>query len=100
MKKVAHLLLILLLFSLYACGEKEIYVCTPCDQSCDKLAFTQPGKCPHCGMDLMLVEPLPISPEESPEEKWVLNEVILKEGSGAFLLAGGKAKAESAIKVF
>jgi putative intracellular protease/amidase len=30
------------------------YVCTPCGSSCDKMNFEKPGKCPHCGMALIL----------------------------------------------
>ncbi len=33
---------------------KTIYVCTPCGYDCDKEEHTQPGKCTHCGMNLVL----------------------------------------------
>ncbi len=29
------------------------YRCTPCGYDCDKQVFIQPGKCPHCQMDLV-----------------------------------------------
>ena len=32
---------------------KEVYVCSPCGGSCDTLAFSNPGKCPHCAMPLV-----------------------------------------------
>jgi transcriptional regulator GlxA family with amidase domain len=31
----------------------KIYVCPPCGLDCDKLTFTKPGVCPHCGMELI-----------------------------------------------
>jgi rubrerythrin len=30
----------------------QLYVCPPCGCSMDKKEFTQPGKCPACGMTL------------------------------------------------
>jgi transcriptional regulator GlxA family with amidase domain/predicted RNA-binding Zn-ribbon protein involved in translation (DUF1610 family) len=29
------------------------YYCPFCGSDCDKIAYTQPGKCPHCGMTLV-----------------------------------------------
>jgi rhodanese-related sulfurtransferase/DNA-directed RNA polymerase subunit RPC12/RpoP len=29
------------------------YQCIPCGSHCDTLIFSQPGKCPHCGMELV-----------------------------------------------
>jgi D-alanyl-D-alanine-carboxypeptidase/D-alanyl-D-alanine-endopeptidase len=28
------------------------YMCSPCNQACDSLTFTNPGACPHCNMGL------------------------------------------------
>jgi putative intracellular protease/amidase/DNA-directed RNA polymerase subunit RPC12/RpoP len=33
---------------------KTAYYCPPCSQTCDDIAFAKPGKCPQCGMDLVL----------------------------------------------
>jgi putative intracellular protease/amidase/DNA-directed RNA polymerase subunit RPC12/RpoP len=33
---------------------KTAYYCPPCGQTCDNIAFAKPGKCPQCGMDLVL----------------------------------------------
>lgn len=33
---------------------KTAYYCPPCGQTCDDIAFTKPGKCPQCGMTLVL----------------------------------------------
>ncbi|ASU32422.1 DJ-1/PfpI family protein [Mucilaginibacter xinganensis] len=33
--------------------DPDIYVCGPCNGSCDNLQFDKPGKCPHCGMVLV-----------------------------------------------
>lgn len=33
--------------------EDTAYVCSPCGYECDKEEYTQPGKCSHCGMDLV-----------------------------------------------
>lgn len=42
---------------LTAFASAQTYVCPPCNgPSCDTLTFTQPGKCPHCGMKLMKKE--------------------------------------------
>jgi transcriptional regulator GlxA family with amidase domain/DNA-directed RNA polymerase subunit RPC12/RpoP len=33
--------------------DKIIYVCGPCNGSCDELQFDKPGVCPHCKMELV-----------------------------------------------
>jgi transcriptional regulator GlxA family with amidase domain len=33
---------------------KTAYYCPPCGDDCDKIAYTHAGKCPHCGMTLVL----------------------------------------------
>lgn len=46
--------LFLLLFPCIAFAQNPslLYVCPPCGP-CDTLVFQQPGKCPHCGMELI-----------------------------------------------
>ncbi|MBO9732487.1 MAG: DJ-1/PfpI family protein [Chitinophaga sp.] len=46
--------LFLLLLPCIAFAQKPslLYVCPPCGR-CDTLLFHQPGKCPHCGMELI-----------------------------------------------
>lgn len=37
-------------------GNKQaevFYQCVPCGSACDTLSFKQPGKCPHCHMELV-----------------------------------------------
>jgi len=34
-------------------SKEESYYCPPCNQQCDKLAFSQAGNCKHCGMSLI-----------------------------------------------
>ncbi len=34
-------------------NKKKVFVCTPCGLSCDSLIFSKPGKCPHCGMEII-----------------------------------------------
>lgn len=75
-------------------SEKDRYVCTPCDLSCDALTFSEPGTCPHCGMDLILES------DVVPEEEKVLNEIDIKIGSGYFLIDGGQGNQDKTIKVF
>jgi transcriptional regulator GlxA family with amidase domain len=36
-----------------AADDKIIYVCGPCNGSCDELQFDKPGVCPHCKMELV-----------------------------------------------
>ncbi|MGZ3874062.1 MAG: DJ-1/PfpI family protein [Mucilaginibacter sp.] len=58
MKKIYLILLLAIIGSaaLYAqpaAGDDQIiYVCGPCNGSCDELQFDKPGVCPHCGMTL------------------------------------------------
>ena len=33
--------------------EKKGFVCAPCNGGCDTTTYSKPGKCPHCGMDLV-----------------------------------------------
>jgi transcriptional regulator GlxA family with amidase domain len=52
-----RLLVIILIFSFPCSGEAEIkmgYVCAPCNSSCDGIVYKSPGKCPRCGMKLIL----------------------------------------------
>lgn len=60
-------LILLLPVLLFYCGNLlaqspkravTLYQCNPCGSSCDTLSFSVPGKCPHCGMDL--VKKLPV----------------------------------------
>ncbi|WPV67913.1 DJ-1/PfpI family protein [Chitinophaga sp. LS1] len=45
---------IVLFTMLTAFASAQTYICPPCNgPSCDTLTFTQPGKCPHCGMKLI-----------------------------------------------
>jgi hypothetical protein len=71
-----------------------IYVCKPCDLSCDKLSFTESGICPHCNMELIKKSDL-IS-----EKELILNEINIQSGSGAFLIEGGIGNEDKKIKVF
>ena len=34
-------------------ARKTAYACTPCGNDCDAEVYEKPGKCPHCGMDLV-----------------------------------------------
>lgn len=36
-----------------ATKEKTLYQCIPCGNKCDTITFRQPGKCPHCRMELV-----------------------------------------------
>jgi len=69
------------------------FVCPPCDQSCDQLSFNEAGKCPHCHMEL-------IHRDELTMEELVLNQIIFKQGSGAFLIEGADFRPEATIKVY
>lgn len=90
----ARLVLFVLIFSVLSCQhEHGDYVCPPCGMDCDQLSFAEKGFCPHCKMDLILKSDL----EE--EQNLVVNEVILKEGSGTFLIEGG-ALAEKTVQVY
>lgn len=37
-----------------ASAQTMAYYCPFCGNDCDKIAYDHPGKCPHCGMDLVL----------------------------------------------
>lgn len=59
MKKLSFAIL-LLLFAMPALHAQApaaksaiVYVCPPCNSSCDELHFDKPGTCPHCGMKLV-----------------------------------------------
>ena len=51
MKKSILILLMLLPFLAFA---QRAYYCPPCGSSCDTTAYAKPGKCPMCGMELVL----------------------------------------------
>ncbi|TWI95964.1 DJ-1/PfpI family protein [Mucilaginibacter frigoritolerans] len=59
MKKFYFIVLLLLIgtsttFSqTTAPADSMVYVCPPCNGSCDQLQFDKPGVCPHCGMALV-----------------------------------------------
>jgi len=90
--KYSILYLIVVLF--FSCSEDhEVYLCTPCDLSCDYISFSEPGTCPHCGMEL-------IKASEETHEILALNEINIQTGSGAFLLKGGKGNKDKVIRVF
>lgn len=89
--KIINLALLLLFLSCK--NQAQNYVCTPCDLSCDTLIFETSGKCPHCSMQL-------IAESELKQEALVVNEVDIIEGSGKFLIEGGKGKKDKAITVY
>lgn len=33
--------------------QQEVYQCMPCGSDCDATTYTEAGKCPHCGMQLV-----------------------------------------------
>lgn len=75
-------------------SSKEIYICKPCNLSCDSLRFQEPGVCPHCNMELVTYEEL---------HKWdnlIINEVKIEKGSGAFLVEGGTGHKEKTIRIY
>lgn len=85
-------LLIVILYISCCHGGKGEYVCKPCALPCDELVFDEPGKCPHCKMNLLKRSDL-LSKEEP-----VLNEVVIRNGSSEILVEGGFQK-ERTIKV-
>lgn len=94
--KFLSLFLIVFLTLLIACKQRseEVYVCPPCDASCDSITFNKPGICPHCNMELVKQSSIiDIS-------KLVLNEIELKTGSGAFVIEGGKHRTDKTIPVY
>ncbi len=75
-------------------NNQEYYICKPCGLSCDKLAFSAPGTCPHCHMDL--IKKSDLEREQNP----VLNKVNIQTGSGEFLIEGGKGNTDKVIKIY
>jgi rhodanese-related sulfurtransferase len=53
--------------STIASGQKKEYVCSPCNNSCDKQVYDKPGTCPSCHMKLVLKSSLTFS-NLTPEE--------------------------------
>ena len=80
----------------YCSGQsaKEIYVCKPCNLSCDSLTFNGPGECPHCKMRLL--------PEGELHrfDNLTVNEIIIENGSGEFLMEGGAGHKEKILRIF
>ncbi|WP_350340049.1 heavy metal-binding domain-containing protein [Paraflavitalea speifideaquila] len=37
--------------------QPKAWYCPPCNNSCDSLVFNAPGRCPHCGMELLQQTP-------------------------------------------
>ncbi|MFP2994442.1 heavy metal-binding domain-containing protein [Spongiivirga sp. MCCC 1A20706] len=87
--------LVIIALLLFGCkSQKGEYVCKPCDQECDLLAFTKPGICPHCKMDL-------IPKSEAPTfEDMITKNIQIKMGSGNFVIEDSKNQKKRAIKVF
>ena len=80
-------LFFLILLTLFSCQNKTgEYVCKPCDLPCDELTFNAAGICPHCKMDLIKKSDL------IPEDKLILNEINIQNGSGKFLIEGNFIK--------
>ncbi|WP_347923952.1 hypothetical protein [Pontimicrobium sp. SW4] len=74
-------------------SETEVYVCTPCNLSCDELIFTKLGTCPHCGMDLIKKSELFLN------ENQTVIDVEIQTGSGSFFIEGGVGNEEKPIEV-
>lgn len=84
-------LLLGLALLLPGCGEdrpETAYVCPPCAPH-DTLTFEHDGDCPVCGM--ALIEKL---------DQARAGEIRIHEGSGGFLIPGGPAHPEKAIRVY
>ncbi len=92
--KVHNLILSISIFIFSCKNGHGDYVCTPCDLSCDEFSFSEPGMCPHCDMALVKKSDL------KNKKELVLNEINIQEGSGAFLIEGGKGKVDKPIKVY
>lgn len=73
---------------------KEIYICPPCNLSCDSLTFLDPGECPHCRMKLVTNEEL------HQYDDLMVNEIKIEKGSGAFLVEGGVGHKEKTIRIY
>ena len=63
---------------------QKAYYCLPCNSSCDTIAFTQPGKCPYCGMELLLMD----KKEHDEKMKQVRVLFYLQDGVEALDFAG------------
>lgn len=86
-----RLFLLLLTLTFTCCGDKEgMYVCKPCNLSCDELVFSEKGTCPYCGMTLIKKSDLALK----------VNDINIQEGSGVFLVSGGLGKENKNIKVY
>jgi hypothetical protein len=86
---------IFIVLVIFSCQNKPSdFVCTPCDLECDSLTFDEPGTCPHCNMPLVRVS------EIQKQKSLVLNQIDIREGSGVFLIEGGKGNEEKSIQVF
>lgn len=49
-----YIMLMMLLATLgTAHAQSGVYQCMPCGNECDKESFDEPGKCPHCDMQLV-----------------------------------------------
>ena len=51
MKSILMMVLLAMSYCSHAQGGE--YQCMPCGNDCDKEAYSEAGKCPHCGMDLV-----------------------------------------------
>lgn len=75
-------------------SKENTYLCNPCELSCDILIFHQPGKCPHCGMQLIS------KVELHKYDDLVVNEIKIENGSGQYLIEGGKGYQDKVIRVY
>ncbi|MDO5970252.1 hypothetical protein Q4Q35_10585 [Flavivirga aquimarina] len=95
--KINLLSLLVILLVLFSFKNNQVdYVCTPCDLSCDELSFSKPGTCPKC--DMVLIKKNDLDLKKKKEQ--VLNDINIQEGSGSFLVEGGKGKVNKSIKVY
>jgi len=89
------LLVVILIAIATSCQfSEEVYVCKPCNLSCDTLTFTKGGLCPHCNMKLVLKSEL------ENRKKLVLNKIDVHDGNGEFLIEGGEGATEKPITLF
>lgn len=94
-RQVKLLLLLSTLLLIHSCQtEKGLYVCTPCDQQCDELTFSEPGSCPHCQMALIKNEDF-VDREEVLSKK---SEIIT--GSGSFYAEITKANEKRKVEIY
>lgn len=96
MKTIATLVASFIMGMTFCHGQatKEIYYCTPCDLSCDSLAFTTASDCPHCGMKLLNTKEL------FDFNNLIVNDIKIEEGAGIFLVEGGSGHQEKVIEVY